>query len=154
MISIYTQKKYISHDLDFVTAAVIAELEPVLKPLGFTRTGRPRLSQLEHPLIDWYIEFPAAPLAFGHLQFEHNDCALMDLPTGTLRIISPTQSVMDRLAAAFAWIDPQSRDQAVLVATDQDIDWKMLANWFEGEGLSVSDFDKFRESVRERRDGK
>jgi hypothetical protein len=46
---------------------------------------------------------------------------------------------MYRLTAAFAWIDPQSREQAVMVARAQKIDWGALRNWFAGEGESVED---------------
>ncbi len=72
-VSIYTHNKYKSHDLDFVTVAIVAELEPILAQLGFVRTGTPRLSQFEHPLVDWFVEFPPAPLAFGHLHVTHKD---------------------------------------------------------------------------------
>jgi len=150
-VSIYTENKYLSHDLDFVTAAMIAELEPVLAKLDFVRTKTPRLSQFEHPLIDWFIEFPPAPLSFGHLHVDHKDCALIKLSYGTLRIITPTQSVMDRLAAAFAWKDPQSREQAILVATYQEIDWDTLKEWFEGEGESAEEFERFRLAVEKRK---
>lgn len=115
-VSIYSYNLYQSHDLDFVTAAIISELEPVLTSLGFIHTGVPRLSQFEHPLVEWFIEFPPAPLTFGNHYADHKDAAVIHTPQGDLRIITPTQSVMDRLAAAFAWKDPQSRDQAILVA--------------------------------------
>jgi len=75
----------------------------------------------------------------------------MELSVGKLRIITPTQSVMDRLAAAFAWKDVQSRDQAILVAANQDIDWKALELWFADEGVSDEQFARFRESVRARK---
>lgn len=112
------------------------------------------VSQFEHPLVDWYIEFPPSPIAFGHLQVEHRDCAVIELPTGQLRIISPTQSVMDRLAAAFAWNDPQSREQAIMVAVDQDVDWNALKQWFFGEGLDEEEFTRFKKSVKKRRSPK
>lgn len=60
-VAIYSDNKYESHDLDFVTAAIIAELEPVLASIGFVRKGVPRLSQFEHPLIQWFLEFPPVP---------------------------------------------------------------------------------------------
>lgn len=66
-VSIYTENAYQSRDLDFVTAALIADLIPALAPLGFQHTGVPRLSQFDHPLIEWYLEFPPSPLTFGHL---------------------------------------------------------------------------------------
>jgi hypothetical protein len=146
-VSIYSNNVYQSHDLDFVTAAIIAELEPVLTNLGFVRTGIPRLSQFKHPWVEWFVEFPPAPLAFGNHYVNHKDCAEIQLPAGKLRIITPTQSVMDRLAAAFAWKDPQSREQAVLVARSQEIDWIALKKWFASEGESAEEFERFRDAV-------
>jgi len=107
----------------------------------------PRLSQFEHPLIDWYVEFPPAPLAFGNLHVDHASCALIDIDIGQLRIITPTHSVMDRLAAAIAWNDAQARDQAILVAANQDVDWDAIKLWFLEEGEHESEYERFRNSV-------
>ena len=148
-VTIYSINQYQSHDLDFVTAAVIADLKPVLESLGFVHSGAPRLSQFSHPDSDWDIEFPPSPLSFGHLHVNPEACAILELPAGRLRIISPTQSVMDRLAAFYAWKDAQSRDQAVLVAVNQDINWEMLKEWFLNEGESEDEFERFRKSVRQ-----
>lgn len=150
-VTIYTQNEYLSHDLDFVTAAMVADLEPILNELGFEHTGVPRMSQFEHPKVTWYLEFPPSPLTFGHLHVNPNDCAVITLPVGNLRIITPTQSVMDRLAALYAWNDQQSRDQAIMVATSQEIDWVELQRWFIHEGVSDSEFERFRMAVEERR---
>ena len=81
----------------FVTAALIADLSPVLGELGFVHTGVPRMSQFSHPMIEWFVEFP------------------------------PTQSVMDRLAAAIAW--------------------NALREWFSNEGESADEYERFRSLV-------
>lgn len=146
-VTIYSENAYLSRDLDFVTSALIEDLIPALMPLGFRHTGISRLSQFEHPLIEWYLEFPASPLAFGHLQVDHRDCAVMELGVGKLSIITPTQSVMDRLAAAFAWHDAQSREQAILVAARQEVDWDALETWFVNEGESDAELTRFRNAV-------
>ena len=153
-VAIYTENAYQSHDLDFVTAAMIADLAPVLETLGFRHAPGTRSAQFEHPLIEWYLEFPASPLTFGHLEADHGECATIELPLGQLRIITPTQSVMDRLTAAFAWSDPQSREQAVLVAIYNEIDWNALEAWFANEGLSDMDFERFRDAVKTGRKGR
>lgn len=146
-VSIYSNNEYQSRDLDFVTASMVAELTPVLEELGFEHCGVPRMSQFLHPLVDWFVEFPSAPLSFGNLYVTHDQCAVIDLPAGTLRIVTPTQSVMDRLAAAIAWKDAQSWEQAVLVAANQDIDWDELQTWFMNEGETEEEFDRFRSAV-------
>ena len=147
-VSIYSNNGYQSKDLDFVTAALIADLSPPLAELGFVHTGVPRMSQFSHPLVEWFVEFPPTPISFGHLYVTHEQCATIELPAGTLRIVTPTQSVMDRLAAAIAWKDAQSREQAILVAENNDIDWDELETWFVNEGGSDAEFERFRTSVR------
>ena len=151
-VTIYSNNEYLSRDLDFVTSAMVADLKPVLDRLGFEHTGIPRLSQFSHPRVEWYVEFPPSPLTFGHLHVNPEDCAVIELPVGKLRIITPTQSVMDRLAAAYAWKDAQSRDQAIMVAAEQDIDWEALRDWFANEGESDEELRRFRDAVEARKD--
>jgi hypothetical protein len=146
-VTIYSNNAYLSRDLDFVTSAMIDDLKPVLERLGFEHAGVPRLSQFSHTRVEWYVEFPPSPLTFGNLHVNPEDCAVIELPVGKLRIITPTQSVMDRLAAAYAWKDAQSRDQAIMVAVNQDIDWKALRTWFANEGESEEEFRRFRGAV-------
>jgi hypothetical protein len=146
-VTIYSNNAYLSRDLDFVTAAMVDDLKPVLEGLGFEHSGLPRLSQFRHPCVEWYVEFPPSPLSFGHLHVDPSDCAVMELPVGKLRIITPTQSVMDRLAAAYAWKDMQSRDQAIMVAANQDIDWETLRNWFADEGEPDEEYPRFKDAV-------
>ena len=137
-ISIYTQNRYLSADLDFVTIALVKELKLALEPLGFEHTGSPRLSVFEHPNTNWYLEFPPAPLGFGSTYIDPSQCALIDTGLGNLRIITPTHSVMDRLIAAVAWSEPQSLELALLVVEHQqkNIDWKELGLWVMSEGIS------------------
>ncbi|NOX67820.1 MAG: hypothetical protein GXP15_01400 [Gammaproteobacteria bacterium] len=146
-VSIYSDNQYQSKDLNFVTAAMLADVSPVLGALGFVHTGVPRIAQFSHPLVEWYVEFPATPISFGHLYVTHEQCAIIELPAGRLRIVTPTQSVMDRLAAAISWNDAQSREQAVLVAANQEIDWKELRRWYENEGETDEDFKRFHTAV-------
>lgn len=153
-VTIYSNNEYLSRDLDFVTSAMIADLKPVLESLGFEHTGVPRLSQFTHPKVQWYVEFPPSPLTFGNLYVNPEDCAVIELPVGKLRIITPTQSVMDRLAAAYAWKDAQSRDQAIMVAANQDIDWEILRHWFANEGESDEEWQRFKNAVGARKSGR
>jgi hypothetical protein len=146
-VSIYSDNQYQSKDLDFVTAAMLADVSPVLGALGFVHTGVPRMSQFSHPLVEWYVEFPPTPISFGHLYVTHEQCAIIELPAGRLRIVTPTQSVMDRLAAAIAWNDAQSREQAILVAANQEIDWKELRRWYANEGETDEEFARFHTAV-------
>ena len=138
-VSIYTENRYLSEDLDFVTVALVKELKTALEPLGFRHTGKPRLSVFEHPNTKWYLEFPPSPLSFGGTYVDPTQCAIMRTRLGKLRIINPTHSVMDRLIAAAAWNEPQSLEQALLVVEHQrsNIDWEELDRWIVSEGIGI-----------------
>lgn len=137
-VSIYSDNRYQSEDLDFVTVALIDDLKESLEPLGFQHTGTPRLSVFEHPRTRWYLEFPPAPLGFGGTYVDPSECSLVDTGLGKLRIITPTHSIMDRLIAAAAWSEPQSLEQALLVAEHQakKIDWPTIDKWVIKEGIA------------------
>ncbi|MGE5615509.1 MAG: hypothetical protein ACM3X5_01200, partial [Bacillota bacterium] len=61
-------------------------------------------------------------------------------PAGMIRLLTPTQCVMDRLAAYFHWNDLQSLDQALMVASHQRINLAKIDAWAKREGAS----EKFR----------
>lgn len=137
-VAIYADNRYVSKDLDFVTTALLAELKPVLEPLGFVHSGSPRLLVFEHPATTWYLEFPPAPLGFGGTYVDATTIGALSTAAGKIRVITPTHSVMDRLIAAVSWQDPQSLDQALLVARNQEINWNELDAWVVAEGISTS----------------
>lgn len=139
-VSIYSENRYQSEDLDFVTAALVGDLKTALEPLGFVHTGQPRLSVFDHPKTRWYLEFPPAPLSFGGTYIDPSKCARINTRLGYLRVITPTHSVMDRLIAATAWNEPQSLEQALLVTENcsERIDWHALDEWIIREGIQSS----------------
>lgn len=137
-VSLYTDNRYESEDLDFVTTALINELAVALEPLGFIRSGRPRMSVFTHPATRWYLEFPPAPLGFGSTYVNAEQCAVLSTAAGKIRIITPTHSVMDRLIAAAVWRESQSLEQAVMVAEAQadQLEWDELRRWVEVEEIA------------------
>jgi hypothetical protein len=62
--------------------------------------------------------------------------------TGTLRMISPTDCIKDRLAAFYHWDDRQSLEQALMVTRAQEVDLLECRSWSEREGESGK-FDVF-----------
>jgi hypothetical protein len=117
-------------DLDFVTTAETKVIETALAPLGFKRQDGSRY--FTHVDTDYVLEFPSGPLAVGHrLVLEWSQ---LKTGAGVLQVLTPTQMIMDRLAAYFHWNDPQSLDQAVWIANDHSIDLEELQDWAEGEG--------------------
>ena len=91
-VAIYTENKYQSRDLDFVTAAMFDELSAALETLGFVQTSISRLPQFTHPLVEWFVEFSPAPITFGHLYVDHKDCAVIDLKSGQSKL-SPRRNL-------------------------------------------------------------
>ena len=96
-VSIYSANEYQSRDLDFVTSAGMDVIERAITPLGFYRVSR-QARQFDHRECPWYVEFPPGPLAFGFMVVDQRDVPTLQTTYGPLRIITPTQAIMDRVA--------------------------------------------------------
>jgi len=93
------------------------------------------------------VEFPPGPLAFAETVVRNRDVPLLQTDFGPLRVITPTQSIMDRLAAYVHWNDRQALDQAVMVARRQRVDWNALKEWARREAVDAGLIDKVRRSA-------
>ena len=129
-VSIYTENKYASLDLDFIEFGSVSrrKLKKVLQEIGFYEKNRYFISSE----TDIFLEFPSGPPSVGKEPIK--EVIVLNFPTGELRIISPTDCVKDRLAAYYHWGDRQSLEQAVLVAKDNKIDLDELERWSKAEG--------------------
>ena len=74
----------------------------------------------------------------------------IEVLTGILRIISPTDCVKDRLTWFYHDNDTECLEQAVLVAEVNDIDLAEIERWSEVEGRSDK-FGQIRERLAEKR---
>jgi hypothetical protein len=72
-------------------------------------------------------------LAFGETVVSDDEAVTLETAFGPLRIVTPTQSVMDRMAAYVHWKDNQALDQAIMIARRQPIDWAALREWASRE---------------------
>jgi hypothetical protein len=129
-VSIYSSNKYVSMDLDLVNVrfAKRQTIRSAIQEIGFHEEGR----HFRHPDTDLLIEFPPGPLAVGEEPVKKVD--EHKLPTGILRIISPTDCIKDRLAGYYHWNDLQCLEQASLVAEAIEIDLKEIERWSRVEG--------------------
>ena len=136
--SIYSENKYQSLDLDFIEELPTTRqsLKKALAEIGFVEENR----YFRHPDTQFFLEFPSGPLSVGSEPVR--DITILEFSTGRLRLISPTASVMDRLAAYYHWEDRQSFEQALLVARNQEIDLLRIRKWSEKEG-KVEEFETF-----------
>lgn len=146
VVSIYTDNEYQSGDLDFISSASMDRIAKAIGSLGFVRKGR----MFSHPGTSLYVEFPAGPLAIGDQLIRPTDVARMQTPAGTIRLLTPTQCVMDRLAAYFHWNDRQSLDQAVMVALSQSVSLSRVEKWATREKAGEK-FATFKKHLGARR---
>lgn len=123
VVSIYSENEFESFDLDFVRTGLPQKVDEVLLGLGFSKQGR----HWVNPNTDFWVEFPAGPVAIGDTLI--SDFAERETPFGTLRLLGPTECVMDRLAWYFHNGDLECLEQAVAVARRNPIDLKRVAEW-------------------------
>jgi len=129
-VSIYTENKYASLDLDFIEFGSVSrrKLKRILGEIGFYEKNRYFIN-IE---TDIFLDFPSGPLSIGEEPIR--EISTLKFLTGELRIISPTDCVKDRLAAYYHWGDGQSLEQAVLVAKNNKVDLEELERWSNKEG--------------------
>ena len=141
-VTIYSKNKYTSKDLDLVNIYAVnrRKIRAAMEELGFQEKGR----YFTHPETELFIEFPAGPLAIGDEVI--NNIVEKEVRTGTLRIISPTDCVKDRLAAYYHWGDQQCLVQAEYVAQAQTIDLQEIERWSEREGM-IAKFQDIKERL-------
>lgn len=140
-VSIYTNNEYESKDLDFISSGGIKTIENALKEIGFLKSsGR----HFTHPQTEYFVEFPKPPLAIGNMPIK--EWATQNNKAGRLQLLTPTHSVMDRLAGYFHWNDKQNLDQAVMIAKKQPIKIREIKSWARGEG-EIEKFELFRKLI-------
>ena len=139
-VTYYSDNRYMSTDLDFITVERNSVIAPVIAKLGFTPKGK----DFVHGESRFFLEFPPGPLSFGDRYVDVSETAVVQTEYGELRIITATQCLMDRLAWVVHGSDPQALTQAVLVAQRQRIDWIAVQEWASNEGVDSELIDRIR----------
>lgn len=129
-VSVYAGNQYVSKDLDLINVNAVhrKELMAAMAELGFVEQHR----YFKHPESEHIVEFPPGPLSIGDEPVKGIE--VRTFPTGSIRVISPTDCVKDRLAAYFHFGDQQGLQQAILVAQSIKVDLQDVKRWSEGEG--------------------
>jgi hypothetical protein len=140
--SFYSNNKYVSKDLDLINTnfAKPSKIKAGMEKLGFQEQGR----YFVNPETEFFAEFPAGPLSVGEEPVK--EISEFKLATGTLRVVSATDCVKDRLCAFYFWNDRQGLAQAVLVAESQNVDLKEIKRWSKREGKE-SEYETFRQKL-------
>ena len=145
VVSIYSDAEYVSYDLDFIPTGLARKVDTAMQSLGFEKTQR----HWTHPKSRYWVEFPPGPVAIGEETIR--DFAERETRMGTLRLLAPTECVMDRLAWYFHDADTQCLEQAIEVATRHPVDLKRIGRWARGERPHGEErFREFEQRLRER----
>lgn len=108
-VTIYSQNRYQSYDLDYVTYEDRSKIKSTLKELGFVQKGR----YFYHPDSAFFIEFVTPPVSVGKETIKNYNYL------GAITLLSPTDCVKDRLASFYYWNDRQALEQATMVCKAQ-----------------------------------
>jgi len=145
-VEIYSQGRYTSDDIDLIDRfnGGHRKIREVMASIGFTEYKMKRY--FVHEDTSYFIEFPRGPLGVGDAPVR--EIAKRHTDTGTLKLLTPTDCIKDRLAAYYHWGDEQSLEQAVWVARDNVFDMEMVASWSLDEGMREK-YEEFRQRVAE-----
>jgi len=139
---IYSNKKYVTGDLDFVVNYIWPEnqkiIDRVMTRLGFEKNGRIFINSS----VPYSIEFPPGPLGIGAEDNIHP--IELKFKTGILSLLSATDSAKDRLVAYFHANDLQCLEQALIICQTNNVDMENIRKWAKHEGKP----DRFKEFER------
>lgn len=133
-VTIYSNNRYQSFDLDYVTYEDMKKVKKILKDIGFIEKQK----YFKHKDCPWIVEFVSPPVSVGNEAIrEFNK---IQTPLGTIKMLLPVDSVKDRLASFYHWNDKQSLEQALSICREQKIDIKEVERW----SLQEKHSDKFQ----------
>ncbi|MGM0441931.1 MAG: hypothetical protein ACQEQC_05895 [Elusimicrobiota bacterium] len=137
-VVVYSDNEHTSYDLDFVTYSNLNEIKPVLEKLGFKQEGS---RHFVNEKCKFYIDFNPPPVSVGKEE-AIDKFNKINTERGIVELFTPTDCVKDRLAAYYHWNDPESLEQAIMVAKRQKIDINEIKRWSKKEN-SMEKFTKF-----------
>lgn len=121
--TIYSENRYQSYDLDYITYEDIKKVRKVLQEFGFVEKS----GYFQHEGCQWFVEFVSPPVAVGkELIHKFNT---IHTTFGNIKILRPVDSVKDRLASFYHWNDKQGLAQAINICLEQDIDLSEIEKW-------------------------
>ncbi|TGL46628.1 hypothetical protein EHQ61_17990 [Leptospira wolffii] len=133
VVSVYSDGIYKSGDLDIVytsyESAVWKMIQEVMKELGFKKVTR----HFTHPQCKHlFVEYASPPVSIG------DDYRIVpatkEISGKTIKILSPTDCIKDRLASYIYFNARECLEQAILVAKRQVFHLKEVERWCESEG--------------------
>lgn len=125
----HAPEAYVSRDLDFVLTLRGQHGERALRDIGFERTG----NFYRHPEAPFALDFPPGPLAVGEDLITRWDTHRRG--DEVLHVLTPQDSVRDRLASWLFWNDLNGLEQALAVhfAHETGVSLDALRAWAQRE---------------------
>lgn len=99
-----------------------------MEAIGFIKDGR----YFIHENSQFYVEFPSGPVSIGNRKCVTPE-GVQTINGVEVHMLSPTQSVMDRLAAWYYWKDRRSLFQAIEIAKNHKVDFEEVEKWSKEE---------------------
>lgn len=140
-VTIYSNNKYVSQDLDYASYADHIELKNSLAKLGFVHKGK----YFVHPDCQFLVDFVASSVAIGEEIIR--DFNKIKTKHGEFKLLTVEDCVKDRLASFFYWGDRQGLEQAVTVCLDHKISIKKIHHWAKMENQEKK-FHQFEEELK------
>lgn len=129
-MEIYTKSNFSSLDIDFIPNPSVTskQIEETMLELGFEKVPPRYYKYYNNPN---YIEFPTGPVSLGNqLTKEFNE---LKTQVGTLKLLTPTDCIKDRLCALVYHGGEECFNQAIAVAHLNLFDKDNLINWAKNE---------------------
>lgn len=127
VVSIYSDGRWVSDDLDFVSWLDDRRRRPAMEALGFRKQG----AYYVHPDTELFVQFVNPPVMIGgkHVRVP----ATLPTRAGPLRILAPLDCVLDRLAWHLDRGDTETLDQAIDVARRHRVPLGDIEAWLARE---------------------
>jgi hypothetical protein len=135
-VTIYSENRYQSYDLDFITYEGSRKVKRALAEMKFEE----KAGYFQHKNCKWFIEFVSPPVAVGNESVQVFNS--VKTAFGTIKMLRPEDSVKDRLSSFYHWNDKQGLEQAVDVCLEQKIDLREVEKWSLQEG-QIEKFQTF-----------
>ena len=142
VVSIYTENRYESYDLDFITYGDRKKIKILMEQLGFIQE---KSRHFIHPHSKYFVEFPGNSMQIADEPIR--EFSERTIRGNTLKLLTPTDCIKDRLAAFIHWKDPQGLEQALMVASAQPFKAESIRNFCTNEN-SPSTFDLFLQKLK------
>lgn len=142
-VSIYTNNRYQSYDLDFVNIeeVPISRITSILKEIGYEEKGRIYINKN----VKYSVDILSPPLSVGEEKIVSvNTIKIDDME---LKLLTPTDSIKDRLAAFYFWDDRQALEQALMIQAENEVDYADIEEWSKSEG-ELDKFNYFKKKAK------